>query len=92
MDCSLSLSIEVVMGTKACTRAGCENILCDRYSNKFGYLCDECFEELTYAADLSEGYIRTFLSSQKGSKELANAKVTYLECVFIDQRKLQHDH
>lgn len=34
------------MGTKACDRNGCENILCDRYSDLYGYICDECFDEL----------------------------------------------
>ena len=34
------------MGVKACSRKGCNNIMCDRYSSTFGYICDECFEEL----------------------------------------------
>ena len=34
------------MGVLACDRLGCKNIMCDRVSEKHGYICDECFEEL----------------------------------------------
>lgn len=34
------------MGVLACDRSGCENIMCDRYSPEYGYICDSCFEEL----------------------------------------------
>lgn len=34
------------MSVLACSRKGCENIMCDRYSTQYGYICDECFEEL----------------------------------------------
>jgi len=34
------------MSVMQCDRGGCENIMCDRYSSLYGYLCDECFEEL----------------------------------------------
>lgn len=34
------------MSILACGRKGCENIMCDRYSTRYGYICDECFEEL----------------------------------------------
>ncbi len=34
------------MGVLACNRAGCENIMCRRYSDEFGYICRECFDEL----------------------------------------------
>lgn len=33
------------MGVKPCSRIGCLNIMCDRYSSNFGYICQECFEE-----------------------------------------------
>ena len=29
-----------------CNRRGCDKIMCDRYSSTFGYICDECFEQL----------------------------------------------
>jgi hypothetical protein len=34
------------MGVKGCNRKDCINILCDRYSPYYGYICNECFEEL----------------------------------------------
>lgn len=34
------------MGVKECFRKDCENIMCDFYSVKHGYICDECFNEL----------------------------------------------
>jgi hypothetical protein len=34
------------MGVLTCDRRDCENIMCRRYSHKYGYICEECFEEL----------------------------------------------
>jgi len=34
------------MGVLACDRNGCENIMCDHYSSRYGYLCRECLNEL----------------------------------------------
>lgn len=34
------------MGVLACDRNECENIMCDRYSREYGYICNECFVEL----------------------------------------------
>ena len=34
------------MGVLWCARFGCENIMCDRYSYKYGYICERCFKEL----------------------------------------------
>lgn len=34
------------MGVKTCSRAGCENIMCDRYSEDYGYICYSCFQDL----------------------------------------------
>jgi len=34
------------MGVMECNRKDCDNIMCNRYSQRFGYICDECFEEL----------------------------------------------
>jgi hypothetical protein len=35
------------MGVLPCQRNGCKNIMCDRYSYRYGYICNECFEELS---------------------------------------------
>lgn len=34
------------MSVLACNRNGCDNIMCDRYSDKYGYICWECYIEL----------------------------------------------
>lgn len=39
------------MSVLACSRQGCENIMCDKYSYIYGYICDECFEGLVVYVD-----------------------------------------
>lgn len=34
------------MGVLNCDREGCENIMCDFYSDTFGNLCYDCLQEL----------------------------------------------
>lgn len=34
------------MGVMGCDRFNCQNIMCDRYSDEHGYICNDCFEEL----------------------------------------------
>ena len=34
------------MGVLPCDREGCGNVMCDYCSSTYGYLCEECFEEL----------------------------------------------
>ena len=34
------------MSVLECDRYGCRNIMCDRHSYKYGYICNECFAEL----------------------------------------------
>jgi len=34
------------MGVMPCRRNGCMNILCDRLSSTYGYICNNCFDEL----------------------------------------------
>ena len=34
------------MGVLTCNRKGCENIMCDHLSQKYGYICNECLNEL----------------------------------------------
>ena len=36
------------MSVLACCRRYCENIMCDRYSYEYGYICDECYNELEH--------------------------------------------
>lgn len=51
------------MSVLACRRNGCPNIMCDRYSFTYGYLCNECFEELKF----SDSEISDFMETPKGT-------------------------
>ena len=56
------------MGVLACSREGCESIMCDRYSRTHGYICDYCFREL-----VSKGFttnITTFMETYKDSSRI----------------------
>ena len=76
------------MGVMPCTREGCENILCDNYNVEFGYLCNDCKEELiAYLAcrplELTEDAVNKFLETPKSKgydlKELAKG---FVEGIF----------
>ena len=58
----------------SCDRSGCDNIMCDRYSREYGYICYECFEELVESGP--ETNVKEFMESykQKVSKEFARAR------------------
>ncbi len=49
------------MGVLACNRLGCDGIMCDRYSDEHGYICDDCFEEILVALPES---IEIFMQTQ----------------------------
>ena len=49
------------MGVKECNRTGCDSIMCNRYSWRYGYICDECFAEMKK----SGMDIETFMSTEK---------------------------
>ena len=51
------------MGVMICSRSNCTNIMCRRYSDKHGYICDECFEELVNTG--SGTNIEKFMESAK---------------------------
>ncbi len=45
------------MGVMRCHRNDCENVMCDRYNDTHGYICDDCFEGLVgrgVGTDISE--------------------------------------
>ena len=56
------------MGVLPCSRQSCENIMCDRYSPRHGYICNECFEELIDSGVYTN--IAEFLDSTKKEKKL----------------------
>jgi hypothetical protein len=72
------------MGVLACDRNGCENIMCDRYSHEFGYICEECFKRLC-SLGVSVG-IREFMGAgcdYWGRDEAATR--AYFESIFISR-------
>lgn len=52
------------MGVLACNRTGCESIMCDYYSNEYGYICSECLNELRNRPFTE---IRSFMQSPKSA-------------------------
>lgn len=66
----------------ACNRRGCSNIMCGRYSYEHGYICDECFEELTGLYDVIK--ISEFMESEKPNKSNFDRfrAEEYLEKIF----------
>jgi len=60
------------MSVLQCDRNGCENIMCDRLSDRYGYICDECFEELVQLGVAKN--VHEFMYSRKEEKEYVNDK------------------
>ena len=53
------------MGVKSCNRAGCENIMCDSYSEVTGYICNECKHELEDSEPTCVEDVIAFMSTMK---------------------------
>ena len=49
------------MGVMTCNRRDCENIMCERHSCEYGYICDECFDELVRTGPTTD--ISVFMNS-----------------------------
>lgn len=54
------------MGVMGCFRKNCDNIMCDRYSSKHGYICNECLDELVNTG--VETKVGKFMRSPKKEK------------------------
>ena len=67
------------MGVMACNRNGCKNVMCDRYSEEHGYLCDECFDELVAIRTLDFG---AFMASPKKHVQCAKEIKSVCEAIF----------
>ena len=67
------------MGVLPCAREGCENIMCDRYSDEHGYICDECFSGLCaiYPVNIEE-----FMNTKK---KRAIDHTSVLEQIFVSR-------
>lgn len=62
------------MGAMACSRNGCDNVMCTRYSLEHGYICYSCFKELVEKG--AETNISQFMKTSPKSvnKEAALAR------------------
>ena len=63
------------MGVMGCFRSGCERIMCYRYSHDYGYICDDCFDELVSLGINAD--IRQFMDSDKIPQKPDLSKMTY---------------
>ena len=69
------------MSYLGCSRGNCQNIMCDRYSSEYGYICDECFEELNYSGPNTN--IEEFMSSNINRNNEQYLYEQYLNGLFI---------
>ena len=52
------------MSVMSCARRGCKNVMCDRLSSEYGYICNECFDELVNLGPETD--IELFMDQEKG--------------------------
>ena len=69
------------MSVLACDRTGCENVMCNRLSDVYGYLCDDCFKELISGGVLDHFRVKFFMDSNPGRNDEA-ATTAYYDAVF----------
>jgi len=74
------------MGVLPCWRGNCDNIMCDRYSSKYGYICFDCYEELCSTTPAS---IKEFMDSDPIDKNEIPT-VDYNK-IFKHRRDRDHD-
>ena len=60
------------MSVLQCHRNSCDEIICDRYSEEFGYICNECMNELIELGSATD--VRTFMDSPKGKPVIVNTQ------------------
>ena len=67
------------MGVLMCSRKGCKNIICDRYSHVHGYICPDCFNELI---SLNPESVGGFMETIKKGSDLSEDAETKFEREF----------
>lgn len=64
------------MDVQNCTRYKCETVMCERHSSEYGYICEDCFDELVKTGATTN--IEKFLDMEKKkSVDLGEAKARY---------------
>jgi len=73
------------MSVLPCNRSGCGGIMCDRYHYEYGYICDECFDELVNLGIQQE--VADFMNSEKDYSRQQSTDVDYehFNDIFTDQ-------
>jgi hypothetical protein len=67
------------MGVMKCDRIECDNVMCDRYSDMWGYLCEECFRELVVRGVHTD--IGSFMDTPP-SRSLSQATEAFFNEIF----------
>lgn len=67
------------MGAMICSRRGCESVMCDRYSLRYGYICSGCFDELFHLGVGAD--IRAFMASDR-DPDNEEADFAYFNAIF----------
>ena len=71
------------MGVMECDRRGCESVMCNRHSHTYGYICNDCFNELVslgVRVDISE-----FMDSPASGGNERDFAEAYFNEVFPDR-------
>lgn len=67
------------MSVLACDRNGCDNVMCDRLSHNYGYICNSCFVELQSSRPMP---FNVFMDSEKAKVNSIDAKYWENNCFF----------
>ena len=63
------------MSVMECDRIGCDNVMCDRMSHEYGYICNDCFTELISTGLCTN--IEAFMNSSRSSCNEVGAEFVY---------------
>ena len=63
------------MSVLNCNRRDCDNVMCDLYSSRYGYICHSCFTELVDSG--AETNIEEFMEGQKQPSNTEEALARY---------------
>ena len=63
------------MSVLSCSRRGCQNVMCDRLSHEYGYICDECWGELVSSGPATD--IEEFMEGEKPKDRVEEAIARY---------------
>lgn len=63
------------MGVLKCNVKDCNNIMCDRYHNKYGYICYRCFDKLVEKGVKTD--VRKFFNTSVEEEEEIDKEAAY---------------